>query len=742
MTRRTSDATRDRGSATRDLAPTASERRAAAGDPEIVPTAPAPQSPPPTPVTLQVAWGDLTLVPADVHAVGHYQGVMPVSAEGALDAAISGTDPSRRIIAEHTRRQWFLGAFGHVNYFPSAHDVVKLAAVMGMGRPGTFTEARGKRLAENMLTELCALGSAQRVATVGIGSGAGTLSIDQSARALAEGFFAALRSTQMRHPCTEIVVVEYDRLRAERFLAAFRDAVDDLEPGWLAVAPAVATGANGGLSLASASIYALEVMAKRVASGEANEWLEKTLDGEGRPGLASLVAGRLTEADTAALVQSAELHLRRGVGDTDRPPIRISVLDHDGGRSMRIAAITGTATVPERQIDTDPRLVDEIIRRMNDPEPHDLAWLAELMSRIVLPADLQALVTSDSPLVFEVDRRTAQIHWELVVDLLRQSAVGREGRDKALVLQTSVSRQLRTTYSRVPALEVQQPDALRVLLIGDPGGEGFSLPEARKEAEAVRAKLGELGIFVTALIGAPGRRSGPTIDVRDGAGRAPAARPATRLDVLRELLSGHYQIVHFCGHGTFDPDDPRRAGWVFADGLLTSRELAQLGTPPRLVVANACFTARLGGAQAEVAEAARTGAGTGAVPGPATTGAGPVLGGGGGLPPTVGRPIGADEARLTPSLAEEFFRTGVAHYVGAAWPVADDDARLFATTLYERLLGPARADLGEAMTAARSEVWDSHAGAPEERGTTWAAYQHYGDPTDHILAVDEVRRDR
>ena len=679
---------------------------------------------------VRVIWGDLCQVEGDVHVVGHYQGVMPTSAEGALDAAISGVDHSRRIIAEHTRRQWFLGDFGHVNYFPSSHDIVKLAAVAGMGRPGTFSEVRCTRLAENLLVELCALGSAKRVVTVGIGSGAGNLTFDQTARALAFGFAAALQSSRMKHPCTHIDIVEHDRLRAERFLAAFCRAASGLEH-LLKVDCTLAEGKDGGVSLESASTYALWALARGAAAADGStDGLERTLEGLGGPTLVSGVMRRLRKAEPDVLLGAAEVTLEQARDDDSVPPVRISVLEGQDGRSMRVAAITGTATVPERQIEADPTLIDEIVRRMSPPNPADVSWLAALMSRMVLPADLQTLVSTEVPLVFEVDRRTAQIHWELVVDLLRSSSVSTDRPETPLVLETSVSRQLRTTYSRVPALDVPTAQALNVLVIGDPGEGPLSLPGARAEAEAVRTALWELGISVTALIGAPPKDGGVTKAPARGADEQdkdgpPPPRPARRLDALAELLSGKYQIVHYCGHGTFDPDDQRRAGWVFEGGLLTSRELAQLGTPPRLVVANACFTSRLGGTG--------TGTGTGTS---VTSGTG--SGGTGSR-----RAVTGEEAQLAPSLADEFFRSGVTNYVGAAWKVSDADARLFSTTLYTQLLGPTQATLGDALTAARRAVWEAHADpeGPEDRGTTWAAYQHYGDPTDQLVVEEKVDDD-
>lgn len=61
-------------------------------------------------IAVEVAWGDVTKIAADVYAVGHYQGVLPQHAELALDCAVSGIaegcDPIRShlVITRHARR--------------------------------------------------------------------------------------------------------------------------------------------------------------------------------------------------------------------------------------------------------------------------------------------------------------------------------------------------------------------------------------------------------------------------------------------------------------------------------------------------------------------------------------------------------------------------------------------------------------------------------------------------------------
>jgi CHAT domain-containing protein len=235
---------------------------------------------------------------------------------------------------------------------------------------------------------------------------------------------------------------------------------------------------------------------------------------------------------------------------------------------------------------------------------------------------------------------------------------------------------------------------MRALVVGDPGdtNRGQSLPEARIEAAAVAGVLREHKIEVDLFIGCPG--SLPT----------PGARFATRLDVLAKMLSRNYHIIHYAGHGVFEPERPELSGWLFADGLLAARELAQLSQAPRLVVADSCWSA------------ARTEARADEKPPPGRRGA------------------------LAPVLADEILRVGTGHFIGASWSVPDEAARKFATTFYEALLGSAgtpRLSVGQAIRSSRRVLWEdaNHAKSPSaERRFAWAAYQHYGDPGDYLFS--------
>src|SRR4030095_4130442 len=87
---------------------------------------------------------------------------------------------------------------------------------------------------------------------------------------------------------------------------------------------------------------------------------------------------------------------RRGVED----PVRISFWDD--GRAIRVAAIHQAATVPERVVRIDRRLIAELVERTTDPPPEEVDELCELM-HLLVPSEFRDVLHS-GPLVFEVDR--------------------------------------------------------------------------------------------------------------------------------------------------------------------------------------------------------------------------------------------------------------------------------------------------------------------------------------------------
>ncbi|MGE7387918.1 CHAT domain-containing protein [Streptomyces sp. NPDC004126] len=681
-------------------------------------------APPPQPradgpsVNITVVWGDLVEVAAGLHVTGHYQSVVPDAAERALDCAISAGP--RPLITEHTRLGWIDAQLGEVTYFPCREGPVRAAAVVGMGPMGTLNERRAVQMYASLLGEAVALGHVSSMATVLIGAGVGNLSVPQAGRSLVRGFASALASVSPLAPkprLAEVLVVEIDRLRAEQLLLALTGAAKNQQQ--LYVTPDLREEKGGRLYPPSAAVYALKALSALVdpvapapddasaapAGPEPPAAAQAVLDVLARlePGIREKVREQLAHL---AKVEHTDLTLKIG-GPTevqdDSAPVRMSVLS--GSNALRWAALTGRATVPERLAPVDTDLLRDLVDRLTEPTVEDAGALPDLLSRFVVPADFQRLLTDDSTVLLELDRATASVPWEFLTEVQQP---GGERRDP-LAIRTQLSRQLRTPYSRV-LTEAPAEGTLRALVIGDPGDpeKGFQLPGARTEAFAVAAQLKALGVKVSLYVGAPNST------------RQPGVEPARRLDVLGALLCGCNDIVHYCGHSDFDRSGTgRRSGWVFADGLLTAQELGRLERPPRIVVANACYTARLGAAEPAAAP-----------DGPSAV--------------ADHSPWGNAQAALVPSLADEFLRIGVGHYIGAAWRIPDDHGVAFAEQFYRHLftIGPAEdpPTVGAAVRSARKRLYEGRAanewqdgGQDRQRWSSWAAYQHYGDASEPFV---------
>lgn len=628
----------------------------------------APSAPPPA-LSVAVVHGDITrFADAQLYAVGHYLNVLPQFAEKALDSVVSraGAKPHEMVLRRESLRGLLTGELGSVQLYPWAADPKKLVAVVGMGSPGTFGPSSLRQLGRNLALRAIHLPDVDTVASVVIGSGAGNLTTHDAVCGLLAGVADAVnqigdggaqdgaararRGAKSKPRATErssvrrVVFVEMDAAKAADVLAAAQS---------LALDPAFKQNLR------------LEVEPKVLAGKFAPK--KKKAAGGGAS------AGEPLEPE----------------------PTRMSWVR--AGNELRSSALTESAVIPERTTSIDLALVDELVERMVDPETESAAHDGALLGRLIVPREFRAVLAGARTLAVEVDRYTAAVHWEML------SLATQPGQHiDPLSTLIPFARQMRTEYSPAPLVELTSDRPLRILVVGDPGDpkEGWDLPGARAEALAVLKLLEKLrdeqglALEIVPLIGAP--------DIQRHGALASIA-PASRLDVLDRLTSERWDVLHYCGHGDFDPKDPERVGWVFASGLLTSRELKQMDLAPRLVVANACLSARTSARTSQVKR----------------------------------RNNEIGDADLLPSLADEFFHRGVRNYVGTAWEVDDDGAVLFAQTFYETLLGGGAAaaerrapaeTIGRSVLAARRVLYARQ----DDYGSLWAAYQHYGDLREQV----------
>lgn len=357
------------------------------------------------------------------------------------------------------------------------------------------------------------------------------------------------------------------------------------------------------------------------------------------------------------------------------------------GKSFRFGALTEAAAIPEREISVDPVLVNEANDQLAaEPEAARSHRYGLYLGKLLFPEDLEPTLRG-SPLVLMLDSTTARVHWELVARTPTTAPGADEAPDSLnthLGIGAGVTRQLRTAFGPPPEPPPPPERRLRVLVVADPA-EDAHLPGAEEE-----------GILVADVFERYNTHEHPD---RVEVVRLFGPREASRTAVLRTLMTARFHVLHFAGHCFYDKDYPAGSGWIFTDGaVLSARELGRIDRVPQFVFSNACES---------------------------------------GVTPDR---TGKRSADLAPSFAESFFARGVGNFVCTAWPVDDEAARIFATTVYENLLGlggsvQQPAPMYLAMQAARRALANSKGGGAR----SWGAYQHYGSPLFRLVTSDRRR---
>jgi len=585
-------------------------------------------------------------LPVDAISVGHYIGVKPVAAEKALDQAISlplsdrtnGQKPATEVdllLTQFTERGIICGELGQPFFLADPRRPDRLIGIAGMGHVGRFGTAELAVLARELCWSLGRLGK-RHLATVLIGSGNGNLSVRDAASAWLEGIKRAITSSEddLKHHLETITFVDVQARKLLKLRKVMEAAVDIVR-------------SELEVELLPLTAKETEQLVAKAAQERENELRAERDDGEDERSQGKL---------------------------TSDVPTRLTVeLDDD---SYRFGAITETASVPERKIPLDPDLVNDANSELAaQRDPGKQAELGEFLERLLIPSDLQPLLSSNAPLVLTCDSTVARVHWEMVAQpdpLVPTSISGNRNRN-FLGICRGFTRQLRTTFAPPPEPPPPPNRVLRVLIVGDPAADD-PLPGAQEEAMLVR------DLFQRFREQERGKKVG---DVEIIALLGPAQ--ATRTRVMQELILRSYDILHYAGHCKYQKDRPSASGWIFTGGKrLSANELSRIDRIPKFVFSNACES---------------------------------------GITPDRSEERSAE---LAPSFAESFFARGVQNLVCTAWPVNDLAARDFAKRLYVGLLGLDGKEVEPmhvAMREARNEIFSKDYGL-----RTWGAYQHYGNP--------------
>jgi CHAT domain-containing protein len=234
-------------------------------------------------------------------------------------------------------------------------------------------------------------------------------------------------------------------------------------------------------------------------------------------------------------------------------------------------------------------------------------------------------------LLFNVDETILSLPWELIA-----------GVTGVLSQKTPFGRLVTTrTHLRRGRDPLQEDAVVRILAVANP-------TQDLAVAEAGLAALAEL----------EGNRAGFSIEVDVLTGEE-----ATRASFADKLADGDYDILHFAGHASFDPDMPGSSALRFADGALSADEVLELPwqAPPYFVFNSACESGRAAG----------------------------------------GKRLVSGESQSN-GLAAAFLASGVYGYAGFFWPVTDAGAGMFTRAFYESLF--MRENVGLAFLDARENA--------------------------------------
>jgi CHAT domain-containing protein/peptidase C25-like protein len=370
---------------------------------------------------------------------------------------------------------------------------------------------------------------------------------------------------------------------------------------------------------------------------------------------------------------------------------------------FQFSALSEVAVIPQREQEVNAHLLRDLADRLTESgTARQRADQSDFFTNLLIPDDFRKLIEGPASVTLEVDGTTAAYPWEM-------AGYRKIGGAFFLGTNVAVSRQFRTLLAPPPSSPPALNNNLKVLIIADPAPGPLALPGARAEGIAVVAVLqrvqeawgAQYKIETTLRMGA---RDDAGIDaqlkaLKESNSTVTDAGSCDPLELAMLLVNEQYDVVHYAGHGMCD-SATGQTGWVFAsDCVLSAKEIFRVRQVPRLVFANACFSA-------------------------------------------VATDAGAQRKHMA-GLAQAFFGRGIPNYIGAGWEVGDDCAVECASWFYACLLGltgptardgvaavQSDATIGRALRIARERTW-----ARDPTSSSWGAYQHYGHVSDRLVSI-------
>jgi pimeloyl-ACP methyl ester carboxylesterase len=424
------------------------------------------------PVALDVGvrFGDVTQIRAPAVVVGHYHGIPPVNAIGAIDAAL------KHWVARAVKQQMISGTLGETFFVPTFGRIAADSVVIGgMGEFGRFGPADLRLLMTNVAIGAGAMGYPS-LATVVVG--AGSLDRDVALLELLEGVGTGLRQLREEKVFKVVPLKRLDLI--ENNPKRFADLVEK-------VASIAASGSLSSLKIRAVKPDAAEMRRAsaaerargpasmpRSASREAPPVFDEVRITIERPDFVSATHPAARPAPIGQQTPVANSDPIQGV-----PPAEMAALSRPRSATFRFSALTKTAVVPVREVTIQEQFAEDAAAALRTSRTRDeQEKFGQLLYTYLMPEEFQDIVDTSAPVKLIVDRSTASFPWEMACFPGRNT----QGEGRWLGTDLKLSRQFRTALARAPGISPPLNDRLRVLVIADPA------PERELQLKGARAE--------------------------------------------------------------------------------------------------------------------------------------------------------------------------------------------------------------------------------------------------------------
>lgn len=309
----------------------------------------------------------------------------------------------------------------------------------------------------------------------------------------------------------------------------------------------------------------------------------------------------------------------------------------------------GLARVEEKMIGIGMSKIESLLVEASKTAYWDKRF-SKALFEMVIPNSFKNVFRNQGNIVIKTDKCAAKIPWELLHDI--------ETDDTPMAVTSGFIRQLVTNKASYHK-EVSFANN-NILVVGDPDYQSDDLeplPAAKAEAEWVTSQFRNLQYQLNPLINSSSNT------------------------ILKELYNSQYKIMHFAGHGLYDPQNGNVGIAIGPNICIDAAMINQMGYTPEFIFINCCYSGTI-----EIKEDV----------------------------------YNQKRYELAANVGTQLIEMGVKAIIIAGWAVDDAAAKTFSETFYKNMFEGY--DFGNSIQKARLACYQMHSNT-----NTWGAYHSYGN---------------